>query len=305
MSVLGSRKHRLAVADNPVVGVFISTDQGTTWQHRGWTNYIRTFYAVEGADGAFWSACGNGVLRSTDDGATWKITTGWEITEVLKVKVDPTLPATAYAASAYGVFRTTDACEHWAMLPIPLTLPFASDLLIDASNRNHILVATERGIFSSTNGGGVWTARGLAGKGIRTIVQVPHLHGTFWAGTEDDGVFFSSDGGSTWTPRNSGLHHKTVYAIAFAPGVPTTIYLGTHGGGVYTSTDGGRSWREHGNGLQDPDVHALVVLPSDPSIILAGTLNGGLYRSTDAGTTWQFNSQEEAQVWGLSVNQRR
>jgi photosystem II stability/assembly factor-like uncharacterized protein len=49
-----------------------------------------------------------------------------------------------------------------------------------------------------------------------------------------------------------------------------------------------------------PDVHALYVLRSDPSVVLAGTLNGGLFRSTDAGTSWKFDSQEDAQVWGLS-----
>jgi len=45
----------------------------------------------------------------------------------------------------------------------------------------------------------------------------------------------------------------------------------------------------------------LCVLPSNPNIVFAGTLNGGLYRSVDGGLNWEFNSQEEGQVWGLSV----
>jgi hypothetical protein len=48
-------------------------------------------------------------------------------------------------------------------------------------------------------------------------------------------------------------------------------------------------------------VHALAVLPSNPKIIFAGTINGGLYRSVDGGEAWEFNSQEEGQVWGLSI----
>ena len=43
MSVLNSRKHRLGALDNPTVGLFVSTDVGTTWLHRGWRGYIRIF----------------------------------------------------------------------------------------------------------------------------------------------------------------------------------------------------------------------------------------------------------------------
>jgi hypothetical protein len=45
-------------------------------------------------------------------------------------------------------------------------------------------------------------------------------------------------------------------------------------------------------------------MPSNPSVLFAGTLNGGLFKSTDGGEHWQFNSQEEAQVWGLWVKSR-
>jgi photosystem II stability/assembly factor-like uncharacterized protein len=70
---------------------------------------------------------------------------------------------------------------------------------------------------------------------------------------------------------------------------------------VFVSRDGGTTWRQSNRGLQNLDVHALVVLPSDTSVVLAGTLNGGLYRSGDGGATWLFNSQEDSQVYGLSV----
>jgi photosystem II stability/assembly factor-like uncharacterized protein len=98
-----------------------------------------------------------------------------------------------------------------------------------------------------------------------------------------------------------GLTHQTVYALAFDPAKPTTIYAGTHGGGVYRSTDGGERWEKTGSGLTNPDVHSLIVLPSRPSVLFAGTLNGGLFVSGDGDETWKFQSQDQAQVWGLSV----
>jgi photosystem II stability/assembly factor-like uncharacterized protein len=85
------------------------------------------------------------------------------------------------------------------------------------------------------------------------------------------------------------------------PANPSTIFAGTYAQGVFISRDGGATWRQSNQGLQNRDVHALAVLPSDTSVVLAGTLNGGLYRSTDGGENWIFNSQEDAQVYGLSV----
>lgn len=300
MSVLSSRKHRLNVSDNPFVGVFISTDAGETWEHRGWKEYIRTFYTEIGPDGALWSACGNGVLRSTNGGIRWRITTGWEITEVLKVDCDPGNANTVYAATAYGIFKTDDSGETWRSLPLGLGLPFTSDVLVDRSDPRRIFAATEEGLLVSTDAGTSWSPGGIAGSQIRTIVQHPVRHELLWAGTEEDGVFRSNDGGATWAPQNNGLDHRTVYAIAVHPSDPRIVFAGTHGGGVYRSNDGGLRWSASSRGLTNPDVHSLLVMKTRPDIVFAGTLNGGLFRSTDGGKTWSFNSQDQGQVWGLS-----
>lgn len=300
MSVLNSRRNRLNALDNPIVGLFVSTDTGASWKHEGW-EYIRTFYTEGGADGAIWSACGNGVLRSTDGGRTWRITTGWEITEVLKVRVDPGNPSVAYAASAYGIFKTTNSGETWKEQNTGFLKPFTSDIVIDWSKTSRLFAASEDGVYRSEDGGGRWALAGVKGKGVRTVVQDPKDAKILWLGTEDDGVFVSTDGGSTWKASNEGLTYLTVYAIAIDPSNSNILYVGTHGGGVYRSTDRGRSWQGRSDGLQNLVVHSLVVLPSTPTIILTGTLNGGLYRSTDGGRRWEFNSQEDGQVWGLSV----
>ncbi len=301
MSILSSHKHRIGASDNPLVGLFVSSDQGRSWEHKGWREYIRTFYTEAGADGTIWSACGNGVLRSTDAGASWVITTGWDVTEVLKVKVDPFDPAVVYAATAYGVIKTADKGAHWTKITNGFHWKFSADVCPDRSIRGTLLAASEEGVYRTTDGGGQWNRSGLDGKGIRVIVQDPHNAQVFWVGTEEDGVLRSTDSGLTWTQKSSGLNHRTVYAIAVDPSNSSTIYVGTYGGGVYRTRDGGQNWEQRSKGLEVLDVHSLVVLPSDPRIVLAGTLNGGLYRSTDSGDSWVFYAQEEAQVWGLSV----
>lgn len=79
------------------------------------------------------------------------------------------------------------------------------------------------------------------------------------------------------------------------------MFAGTHAGGVYRSTDHGKNWKQCMQGLANPDVHSLTSIGGVQPILFAGTLNGGLFQSTDRGESWVFNSQPEAQVWGLSA----
>jgi photosystem II stability/assembly factor-like uncharacterized protein len=240
-------------------------------------------------------------MRSLDGAQSWKIVTDWQVTEVLKAKVDPLNPKTIFAATAYGIIKSTDHGDTWTLRNTGLRRPFTADLVIDRTDSRKIFAATEEGVFQSLNGGVAWHLAGVKGKGIRTIVQDPVNAKNFWVGTEDDGVFCSRDGGKSWAQRISGLAHKTIYAIFIDPQNPDRIFLGTHGGGVYVSTNGGGQWVQRSDGLTTPVIHTLVMLAGTPQVILAGSLNGGLFQSTDGGVHWTFNSQEEAQVWGLSV----
>ena len=298
-SVLNSRKHRLGAQDNPTVGLFVSTDGGTTWNHRGWRGYTRTFYAEAGEDGSIWLACGNGVMRSTNGGTSFRVTTGWQITEVLKIKVDALKPAVAYAATAYGVFKTENGGETWKEQNKGFLKPFVSDIVIDKHHPGRLLAASEDGVYLSSNGGAAWHRGGIDVKGVRTLIQHPTVRDLFFAGTEDDGVFVSQDGGKSWKATNGGLKDLTVYSIACDRSNPDILYVGTHGGGVYRSSDRGQNWSQKTEGLSNLVVHSVIVLPSNPAVLFAGTLNGGLFRSTNSGEHWSFNSQEEAQVWGL------
>jgi len=305
MAVLATIGPRYDADGEPRAGLFVSTDRGESWQLRGWRDYIRTFYTEEGSDGVIWSACGNGVLRSTDRGATWRVTTGWEVTEVLKVKAAEGDPSVVFASTAYGLFRSIDGGETWEKKANGMRRPYSGDVCVDRTDWRRVLAATEEGVYQSDDGGDSWTAVGLAGKGVRVVVQDPHDPGRFWLGTEEDGVFLSTDGGKTWEQRSEGLGDMTVYTIALHPEDENLVYAGTFGGGVYMSKDGGTRWEERSEGLTDPQVHALIVIPSDPRMLFAGTLNDGLFRSTDGGETWHYVIQKSSQVWGLSVRNRQ
>jgi photosystem II stability/assembly factor-like uncharacterized protein len=292
MTVLNSRQHQWGKSQNPLVGLFVSQDSGHSWQHIGWREAVRIFHMDVGPDGTIWCAAGNGVLRSRDAGQSWKITTDWQITEVLKVRSVPTNPNTVYAASAYGVYKTTDAGDHWSKIRDG----YASDLLINRQDPSMILSATEEGLFVSFNEGRFWDLFGLADKSVRVLAQSGKI---FWAGTEDDGMFVLRSENNSWQRINKGLTDSTIYTIAVDPENEQQVFIGTHAGGVFASTDGGNNWVQRTNGLTNLTVHGLMYIP--PHSLLAGTINGGLFESRDNGLTWKFNSQPDAQVWSLAI----
>jgi photosystem II stability/assembly factor-like uncharacterized protein len=301
MSILSSRAHQWNRNDYPLIGLFRSIDNGRTWQHRGWNEYIRMFHTLEGPDGTLWSACGNGVLRSVDGGVTWKITTGWQITEVTRMAVDANHPDFVYAATGYGPIRSTDRGETWRFIIDGLAGRFCAEVCVDRLNGDHLLLAAESGLYSSADRGEHWHPTALKGKAIRTVVQSPMDGHRFWAGTEEEGVWSSSDGGETWESSNQGLNHATVYTVLPGGEGRRMMFAGTHGSGVYRSTDEGRSWVQCTGGLKDLDVHALVLTGGPRPLLFAATMGDGLFQSEDSGDTWTFNSQQQAQVWGLTI----
>jgi len=298
-----TKKFRLHRSDNPTVGLFVTTDRGKSWKHLGW-KYTKCFsvsIAKLQNKSIFYLSCGNGVQKSDNEGKSWIITTGWNITECLKTAIDPNNPNIVYAATAYGIFKTTDGGKTWVEKNRGLISTFTPTVIIDRQNPNRLYCATEAGVHRSKDGGEHWEPIGLLDLGIRTLIQHPRVPNLFAVGTEDDGVFISRDHGKSWEQQNTGLTHQTVYALTFAPQNPNIIYAGTFRGGIFKSTDQGKSWKPINNGLRILDIHALLVDPDDENIVYAGTLNDGLWMSRDGGDSWHFIGLETSQVWDLTI----
>jgi len=304
-----SNKKFVVGSTNPQTGIFYSKTQNLQWQHTCWNNARVFSLAVDPASNGktIWAACGNGAMKSTDGGKTWKITTNWEVTEVLQVCIDPTNSKIVYIGTAYGVFKTTDGGKTWQRKTKGLKEPsdtFTSALLIDKAQPKVIFAGTENGLYVSKDAGESWSAIGgatLRGKGIRRLVQSLLNPKILMVGTENDGVFKSTDSGETWQQMNKGLEHLTVYALAFDPKNDSIIYAGGYGGGVYKTTDGGQSWTNSSMGFDILDIHSLAVDPVNTRVIFAGTTGGGIFRSIDAGQTWQHAGLEGASVWNIVI----
>ena len=274
------------------------------WAHLGWTN-VRNFgvAAVPGRPDTLFLAAGNGVLRSTDGGASWRVTTGWHITEVLDVVASPHEPERVYIASAYGVWRSPDLGETWTEVNNGIPAPQATytpAVAVDQQQEGHVVAGSEAGLFRTTDAGAHWQPVGPRDVPIRDVQQSAANPSLWLAGTQDHGALVSRDGGKTWQALGCGASEETVFAVAADPTAPQRVAVAGYQTGVYVSDDAGASWRRAEGLGDDRSIHALAFEPGGEGRLWAGTLGAGVFHTGEAvAGRWTRSGLDGAVVWDM------
>jgi photosystem II stability/assembly factor-like uncharacterized protein len=177
-------------------------------------------------------------------------------------------PDTVYlGVGSGGVFKTTDAGEHWKPIFDEQSTTAIGSIAVAPSDPKIVWVGTGE----------------------------THPSGTSFPGM---GIFKSEDAGASW--RNMGLHDSHhISAIVVHPEDPNVVYASSMGHhrsnnverGIFKSTDGGKTWKSV---LFISDSVATVDLVMDPfntSVLYASTWDrrgdgSGIYRSNDSGENW-------------------
>jgi Abnormal spindle-like microcephaly-assoc'd, ASPM-SPD-2-Hydin len=248
-----------------------------------------------------------------------------------------------------GLFKSTDGGSSWVRLGsgYPSSTPGNANIffnqvinvvIVDPANHQIVYLASNSGLFVSTDGGFNWT-KGVAPPGgdVRSLQldpTSPTAARILYAGSTSSGVLQSTDGGLNWTRILStttpavagklagGGFSKVVVALAPSTSVPNpagiqVLYatmVGTSGApdpvGVFLSTDQGNTWTAQtaaglpGTTYGGYSFH-MAVDPASPGdgvgdIIYYGTLSQG--RSTDAGSSFVGLSGLHADThsWGFA-----
>jgi len=158
---------------------------------------------------------------------------------------------------------------------------------------------SERGLWSSTDGGRTWTPLGDAKVKITNrpyvIIFDPKDANTFWeTGNYGPGLFKTTDGGKTFERLGATIANCDGLSVDFSDPDRKTLVLGFHEKirFVMRSADGGRIWRQIGTNLPEKTNHSTNPLVLDSKTFLintAGWVEGhslGIYRTEDAGQTW-------------------
>ena len=274
-------------------GVWRSPDAGKTWQYMGLreTEQIAVVkVSPRDPNTVFVAALGKvhapsadrGVYKSTDGGKVWKkVLFRNDSTGAIDLVMDASNSDVMYAALWQagrtpwsmssggihsGIFKSTDAGEHWTEITGNLKLP------------NNVI-------------------------GKIGLAVAPTNSQRVWALVENDsgGVYRSDDAGQTWRylNRERKLRQRAwYYTHIFAdPKDPDVVYaLNTS---MYKSTDGGVTFP---NRIAEPhgDNHDLWIAPNDPQRMVE-TNDGGANVSFDGGKSWSRQTFATAQFYHVAT----
>jgi len=247
-------------------GVFLSSNNGTSWTSVGLTNQVVNSFAVSGTN-LFAGTPGGGVFLSTNNGTSWnQVNNGLtnQVIEALAVFGTKIFVGT----NGGGVFLSTNNGSNWSPVNNGLTTQWVWSLAVSGTN---LFAGTAGGVFLSTNNGSNWSPvnNGLTNQVVMALL----VSGTnIFAGTQS-GLFLSTNNGSNWSAVNNGLTNQDVHSFAVSG---TNIFAGTAGGGVFLSTNNGTSWTQKNQGFNVvPHVDALIIANN---YIFAGTFNQSVWR---------------------------
>ncbi|MGD0037788.1 MAG: FG-GAP-like repeat-containing protein, partial [Bacteroidota bacterium] len=253
-------------------GVFISTDNGLSWNgvNTGLANSNVQALIMSGTI-LFAGTNGGGVFLSAHNGATWSAAnTGISTVNVQALVMSGT---NLFAGTnGNGVYLSTNNGTSWTAVNTGLGSSNIQALLVSGTN---LFAGTDAGVYLSTNNGTSWT---LVNNGLTStnVIGLVMNGSNLFAGTSAGNIFLSTNNGATWTLKG------TIYNILTLFFNGTNFFAGTNGGGAYISTDNGANWNAINKGLTANNIFALTTSSSN---ILAGTGNG-IFLSTDNGTSW-------------------
>jgi hypothetical protein len=302
----------ITVSNNTVIvssffdGIFISKDNGVTWQesNSGLTSFSMNCVGASG--GKVFAGSVGGLFISSDDGVTWAPSSAFANQNIRALSVVGSY-IFLYAANT-GVYRSADNGTTWSLTNLNVGISFTSS--------NGTLLATDgaASIYSSTDNGMTWSKTTmLDNSGYSTMVAAK---GAVVLASTANGAYRSIDNGATWAPINSypGGFTTTILVMGgnfylAGPGnfrsdddglsfMPLTSlfepsYLFADLGGLYvsvgsknvsTSSDDGVTWdklKTYGGPASDP---ILGIAAVNNTVIISSV--GGLYRSPDGGISW-------------------
>lgn len=275
---------------------------------------------------------GLGVYKTTDGGTTWQATglsfllTDGDASLIRKIIVNPNNSNEVVACGVSGMYRSTDAGTSWTMVQAGLFW----DMVGDPVTTNTIYAATgwvmnsntgAAGIYKSTNFGQTWTplTTGMPATGSIQRVKLaiaPSDPNYIYALTTDlfggfYGLYKSTNAGSNWNyvaPAlniyewddgfgGGGQGNYDVGAVV-SPTNRDEIYVG--GVNLWGSTDGGNNfdpathWTLQYGPTIHCDIHYMATSPVTGAYYVCS--DGGLYRTSNI-ITQSWSSAQGGNPW--------
>ncbi|MBP7810168.1 MAG: T9SS type A sorting domain-containing protein [Bacteroidia bacterium] len=270
-----------------------------------------------GSNTLFVGAPAGGLWKSTNGGTSW--TTNTDLLQVIgcsDLVIDPTNPNIMYLATgdgdagdtySIGVLKSTDGGLTWVATGMVWTVNqgrLIRKLIMDPTNPQIVLAATNIGIWRTANGGTTWTQ--VYTTSTHDLEFMPGNSNIVYAG----GATFriSTNNGVTWTQVSAGIPTTGVnrMAVAVTPANPNYVYVlagaSSNSGfqGFYRSTNSGTSfstmattpnllgWSNTGSDTGGQSWYDLccAASPLNQDEVVVGGVN--VWRTTNGGSAWSI-----------------
>lgn len=245
----------------------------------------------------------DGAYRSTNSGATWTQTIGWNKQQVTSffTASDGTLFATTWGG---GVFRSSNDGASWIASNQGLP-PINYKARAMAQCGSRLFVGTSMGLCFSDDNGTTWDVTIGVPFDVRSLLV---LGSTVFAGTLNNGILRSPDMGVTWEFANNGLPPDARYVLSFTVGYQNlsdtlAIFAATSTGGIVRSTDNGATWSSLS--MTGQTIQCLLSNGDADYEMYAGTKGNGIFQSRNKiPSIWSQANQglESLDVISLAIS---
>ena len=263
----------------------------------------------------YWvGAPAGGLWKTTDNGSSWICLT--DDNAVLGVS-DIVIPSDystskiiyiatgdkdAWDNRSIGVLKSTDGGTNWSTTDLQFSLSegkMVTRLLIDPTDNQTLIAATNSGVFKTTNGGDDWSNQ-LTTNSFIDMEYKPSDFSVLYGSTQYGKIYMSANGGSSWS---NVFDNGNRIELAVSPANSNYVYAlvsSSNNGlyGVYRSTNSGANFSQMtgsspnlldwydgsysgGQGWYDL---SLAVAPGDANTVLVGGIN--TWKSTNGGSNW-------------------
>ncbi len=248
---------------------------------------ITCYSFATSSDGKIFIGTDYGVYMSTDNGTTWALPGSPTTTVYVNYYGGGSPLVTSgknlFALANLDIYQSTDDGTSWKRVSSPDT----TTVNCLAVSRGNLLAGTQKGVvYSSTDNGTSWNQCLATGTAVYSIATSGSkiAVGTFWSGiykSADNGINWTCMAipFNVQIDNQPGLVWTAIPSLAFTT---TGLIAGTNGSVLFTSNNGANWGYKVMTGISWP-VQAFAISEDK---IFAGADSGGVYQSTDDGISW-------------------
>lgn len=266
----------------------------------------------------FAGSASGGIWKTTNAGSTWvNMTSDLPNLATTSLAISQSNPDILYAGTGEGfsgigmvqgdgIFKSTNHGSSWEIISSTRgnsSFYFVNKIVVSPTNPDIIIVATNSGIYKSTDGGTTWKKTYNSVLRVQDIEADPSDFNVLYAGENSMGVLKSTDMGETWLLSSIGIGGCKRVELAVSPVNTSRIFAcmetdqeETH---VYVSADKASSWKKFKSntnafvnylGDQGWFDNTIVCHPYNENVLFIGGIYLGKYTFTNTF------SESESQV---------